>query len=128
MEQPSSRRVRPLVEEVAEFVVWWATQVECASAAARLRREGLITPGQEARALDLLAQLWESVVEVQPSSAVRTLAGRLLRTHPLRAADALQLAAALVWAGTPAGDVVVTLDQRLAEAAALEGFRVVPSR
>ncbi|HSJ25022.1 MAG TPA: hypothetical protein VK929_10160 [Longimicrobiales bacterium] len=58
---------------------------------------------------------------------VRTTAMRLLRTHPLRAADALQLAAALAWAPAPAGDVFVTLDERLATAATLEGFTVLPA-
>ena len=39
--------------------------------------------------------------EVLPAEAVREQAARLLRLHPLRAADALQLAAALVWADSP---------------------------
>ncbi|MFC1791802.1 hypothetical protein ACFL0I_04985 [Gemmatimonadota bacterium] len=52
---------------------------------------------------------------------------RLLRVHALRAADALQLSAALVWAGSPRGAELVTYDERLALAARLEGFRVVPA-
>jgi hypothetical protein len=54
-------------------------------------------------------------------------ARRLLAAHPLRAADALQLAAALV-ACDERSDMLafVTLDDRLAKAARRGGFVVVP--
>jgi hypothetical protein len=56
---------------------------------------------------------------------VKTLAGRLLRVHALRASDALQLGAALVWASARAdGKRLHTLDERLALAARREGFSV----
>ena len=59
---------------------------------------------------------------------VKASARRLLRLHPLRAADALQLGAALAWAdGAPEGLIVHTFDRRLAAAAEREGFRVIPS-
>jgi hypothetical protein len=46
-----------------------------------------------------------------------------LRVHPLRAADALQLAAAFIAAERrPSSLEVVTLDDRLAAAARKEGF------
>jgi uncharacterized protein len=58
--------------------------------------------------------------------AVKSYVTRLLRVHSLRAADALQLAAALVRAnGQPEGRLLCTLDERLAGAARREGF-VVP--
>jgi predicted nucleic acid-binding protein len=54
-------------------------------------------------------------------------ARRLLETHPLSAADALQLAAALVMTEErPTGTEFVTFDIRLAEAANKEGFPVLP--
>ena len=72
--------------------------------------------------LDSLAEGWN---EVQPVAAVRITARRLLRVHPLRTADALQLAAAVVAAeGVPASLDLVTLDDRLAAAARREGFVV----
>jgi hypothetical protein len=78
------------------------------------------------RVLDRLRASW---LEIEPSEALRQGAMRLLRVHPLRAADTLQLAAALVWAGIAAGRGFVTLDQRLADAARAEGFDVVmPAR
>jgi len=58
--------------------------------------------------------------------AVKRLAERLLETHPLRAADALQIGAALVAAESePETLEFVTLDRRQAEAAEREGFRVM---
>ncbi len=53
---------------------------------------------------------------------------RSVRTHNLSAANGLQLAAALTWSGeSPEGHELVTLDQRLHEAAEREGFTVVPN-
>jgi len=59
--------------------------------------------------------------------AVRTLASQLLRRHPLRAADALQLAAALMSGGPNIAAIeFVCLDERLRDAAMAEGASVVP--
>jgi predicted nucleic acid-binding protein len=51
----------------------------------------------------------------------------LLPVHALRAGDALHLAAALMWAASAGGAELVTLDERLALAARLEGFAVLPA-
>jgi hypothetical protein len=76
-----------------------------------------------ARRLAALAEQWE---EVQPGEVVRSTAVRLLRTHPLRTGDALQLAAAILAAdGDPRALPFVTLDDRLAVAADKEGFPVL---
>lgn len=51
---------------------------------------------------------------------------RLLRVHRLRAADAVQIAAAIVAADFQPGSLeFVTLDVRQADAAEREGFRVI---
>jgi hypothetical protein len=56
---------------------------------------------------------------------LRTVAERLLRVHPLRAAESLQLAAAIVAAERePVTLDLVSLDERLGDAASREGFRV----
>jgi len=107
------------------LVVWWGTPTECVSAIARAEREdGPGTTIQTAiRRLSGLQGVW---VEVEPSSSLRDQAARLLRTHPLRAADSLQLAAAITAAGgSPTGLPFVTLDDRLAIAADREGFPVI---
>jgi predicted nucleic acid-binding protein len=67
--------------------------------------------------------------EIEPSVAVRAQAGRVLLLHPLRAADALQLASAIVWAnGQASSHELVCLDHRLREAAQREGFTLLPKQ
>jgi hypothetical protein len=125
VEQPLSGRARELLAEDPEMVVWWATPVECASALARLRREGTLSEAAERDALANLELLRTGWHEILPGDPVRAQALRALRLHPLRTADALQLAAALEWAGSPASGELVCFDPRLREAAAREGFRVL---
>ena len=126
LEQPATALAREMLEVDPEIAAWWGTPVECASAAARLRRAERLSAVDESRVLDLLGRLQDSWLEVLPSQEVRNQALRLLRVHSLKAADALQLAAARMWAGDEPGATFVTLDERLALAARLEGFRVIP--
>lgn len=108
------------------LVVWWGTAVECTSAVARRERLGDHDTAATTAALERLSELEEGWEEIAPSVPVRDLARRLLRVHPLRAPDALQLAAALIAAGQePATLAFVTLDERLAAAARREGFEVL---
>lgn len=123
-----SEAATPAVKDIYRadpgMVVWWGTGTECASAIARVERAG--QPVAEAfTRLDELGGAW---LEVQPTDVVRRTATRLLRVHPLRAADALQLAAAIVASeGEPLTLPFVTLDRLLADAATREGFPTVPS-
>lgn len=76
--------------------------------------------------LERLRQLAAGWHEVDPSDIVHETAPRCLRVHQLRAADALQLAAAFIAAEQrPASLEVITLDERFASAAHREGFIVV---
>lgn len=123
--EAGSMRARALFETDPEMVVWWSTPVECTSSVARRERDGLAADvvAAQVRRLRALAARW---VEVSPSAAVREDAMRLLRVHVLRAADALQLAAALaICDGRPAGFPFVCADSRLRAAASREGFDVV---
>jgi predicted nucleic acid-binding protein len=109
--------------------VWWSTEVECVSALARLERESSAPSAAIEAALDRLAALRREWSEVAAGSAVRDVAKRLLRVHPLRAADSLQLGAAWMLAdGDPSSVTVVSLDDRLRDAARREGFQVLPAR
>jgi predicted nucleic acid-binding protein len=110
------------------LVVWWGTEIECVSAISR--RERMAESAEDtSAALDRLDELRAEWDEIEPTESIRRTARRLLRTHPLRAADALQLAAALNAAGDdPASLDVVTLDYRLIDAARREGFRVLPQQ
>lgn len=107
-------------------VVWWGTAVEVLSAICRLRREKLVSlPHQDAanRRLALLRKTWR---EVQPTSRLRDLAETCLERHELRAADSLQLAAALIWCNQkPRNRAFVCRDARLREAARREGFAII---
>jgi uncharacterized protein len=126
--EASTEAMQAIAEEDPVMCVWWASEVECVSALARLEREGALSDTATTVALERLDALAESWNEVQPVVAVRGVARRLLRVHTLRAADALQLAAAVVAAeGQPASLEIVTLDERLAAAARREGFSVQAS-
>ncbi len=102
--------------------------VECWSAFARLRREGLFDTNDEEQTRVMLARLATAWTEVLPSQALRDHAAHALQVHPLRAADALQLAAAFVWGqGQPVGQSFVCLDHGRRAAAQCEGFLLVPA-
>ena len=126
LEQEAPKEVEEFLAQDPDMAVWWGTSIECRSAAARLRREERLTVGEEDRVLELLDVLQSSWLEILPTEEVRNTAQRLLRVHALRAADALQLAAATVWAGSSDRAELVTYDERLALSARLEGFRVLP--
>ncbi len=109
-------------------VVWWITRSECVSALARKRREGTISPLGQARSRVVLHRLSQVWTEVLPRDVLRAQAEILLDRHPLRTADAYQLAAALDWRdGTPEGAGFVCFDERLREAVKAEGFEILPA-
>jgi len=122
LEQPRSAHARGLAAEDGEMMVWWGSAVECASAIARLHRDGQLSAPDERVARAMLGELSTASYEIQPGSAVRDQAMRVLRIHPLRAADALQLAAALEWSGGSASGTFISYDERLRDAASREGF------
>jgi predicted nucleic acid-binding protein len=108
------------------MLVWWGSSMECVSALGRLERAAALDAKGMALASGRLIQLTNSWHEIEPSEIVRESAVRFLRVHLLRAADALQLAAAFIAAERrPSSLEVITLDERLAEAARKEGFALV---
>jgi predicted nucleic acid-binding protein len=122
-----SEPMEDLAREDDALVVWWGSRVECASAIRRREREGGLQPDEARQALDLLTVLGDSWAEVTPTDPVRVAAERALAVHPLRAADAIQLAAAIIWKDRAAGPHdLVCLDERLRDAASREGFAVLP--
>lgn len=102
------------------------TAVEIVSALMRRSREGTLSQKNRDRALavldgDLAAML---VVELTPEIVTRAQA--LLRRHPLRAGDAIQLASCLQLQQALADEtvVLVAFDVRLVGAARAEGVKV----
>lgn len=124
--ETTSPRVRRWLADDPLVIVWTLTRVELLSALARRRREQSASEAALSRARREALAAWERWTEITAVEAVRGHAERLVETHPLRAADALQLGAAVVASGgRPSGFEFVTLDDRQAEAATREGFRVL---
>ena len=123
--QPGSTRADEWLAQDADTVLWTMTPVEITSALWRLVREGSVSES-EAQLADARAQEFSDASRVvTDAEGVKELARRSLRLHSLRAADACQLAAALVWSGgRPQGKTLLTFDQRLAASARREGFDV----
>jgi uncharacterized protein len=124
--ETTTRSLQALARRHSDMLVWWGSQVECASALSRLEHSALLDGKGAALAFGRLKQLADGWHEVEPSKIIRENALRFLRVHPLGAADALQLAAAFLAAERrPSSLEMVTLDERLAEAARKEGFELV---
>jgi hypothetical protein len=124
--ETQSARVRAWLRRDPVVVVWSLTRVELLSALARREREEPSAARGLLRARQRAISAWEEWSEVVAIEAVRRQAERLVSVHPLRAADALQLGAALVATELdPAGIELVTFDERLALAALKEGFSVL---
>ena len=70
--EASTARMLALAEEDPVMCVWWASEIECVSALARLEREGALTDSGVTVALERLDLLAEGWNEVQPVVAVRS--------------------------------------------------------
>lgn len=129
VQQPGSSAAGQALAEDDEMVVWWGTRLECAAALFRLIRGEAISVDDGKRALTGLSALASAWAEVDPSATVRERAQLLVAKHPLKAADALQLAAAIL-ALSPGRqeDGFVCLDRQLSSAARAERLHVVPTR
>ena len=124
--EPASQRLLALLDVDGGLIAWWGTPVECVSAISRRECDGDLDADSADAALARLRALEPAWTEVIPSPRIRGLAQRLLRVHPLRAADSLQLAAALVAADQdPTALSLACLDDGLAAAARREGFEIV---
>ncbi len=123
-EVDSGKRESDLRSDTA-MLVWYGTLAEIESALCRRLRENPAWSGEGVIAREKLRYLSDSWMEVEPTRMVRSRALRLLRVHSLRAADAFQLAAALVAFGEQTTDrQFLTGDSRLGAAALAEGFVV----
>jgi predicted nucleic acid-binding protein len=94
----------------------------------RARQSGAVDETELLRIRASLDYLIEGSLRIDPQTELQGVAVGLLFQHPLRAADSLQLAAALAWTeGRPAASEFVCLDLRLRAAAEAVGFSVLPS-
>jgi predicted nucleic acid-binding protein len=119
---PYTEIARPLLRRYA-VAAWWGTSIEVTSALTRLKRLGSLTDSEYLNAKVGGTQILTGSLVIEPSPTIKVLATEILEKYILRAGDALQLAAALQWCeGEPDGQVFLTADRRLAEAAELAGF------
>ena len=122
-EDHSSRLVE-LLKADRPFI-WWSSSVECLSGVYRRHREHGLSTTVLRSTLQRLEEFVRNADVIAPTAEVKNRAARLLAVHPLRAGDALQLAAALVGCEErPSGEGFVCLDRRLGQAAFREGFSV----
>jgi len=124
--QPATGALSRLMRKHRRMVVWWGTPVEVRSGMSRLVREGAMAEEGRRRALTRLGALRRSWAEVLPTERLRGIAEELPDRHGLRAAEAFQLAAAVVWCRErPVKQPFICFDRRLADAAERLGFAVV---
>ena len=126
--EPQSAVLAALVADDKEATIWWGTPLECHSALHRRHREHPFPAADMSGAIERIRMVVEHADTVSPSDELRRRAARLLAVHPLRAAEALQLAAALLWCEEqPHSEGFVSLDAKLRDAALKEGFSVLPA-
>ena len=126
VEEEGSPLALKWLREDQDVMLWGLTRVELASAIERRSREGRLRPPERSSALRMANRLADDAHEIVDLAAVRSRATAVLARHPLRAADAAQLGAALLVADPePASLTMVVLDRRLAAAAEREGLLVL---
>lgn len=127
--EESTSEILKIKRKFPDMVIWWGTRLECISAVERNFYEGKFSPELRAEITHRLTVLVNDAVEIQPVAIVCDRAERLIAVHHLKAADALQLAAALLATGERTKtNHFVCLDKRLSFAAANEGFMVLPAQ
>ena len=124
--EPVSNVMRERLAEDDRIATWAWSYTEIVSAVERRARDGAISRDQRSSVLQRLLLLADSWDEVTDILAVRSRANSLLARHPLRAADAGQLGAALLLQEQLVNSLTfVCLDRKLSAAARLEGLHVL---
>ena len=124
--QETSQRARQLYRSFAKQVVAWTTPIEATGAIYRATSIGGVTQANAKRGFDRLTQLQGRWAVVAADFRVRDISLDVLRSRDLRAADAVQLASALVWCKEKARHrSFVCFDRKLLAAAEAAGFDVL---
>ena len=127
VKQSKTAELSHVFQDDREVAIWWGTRVEALSGLVRSLRDGTLSQKQFDLAKKNLLDLVLECFVVEPTTVVLERAERLLLLHSLRAADALQLSAALIlFKEKPASNYFVTTDSRLVTAAKREGFLLAP--
>jgi len=116
-----------ILKDDQDVLLWCLSRVEVVSAMTRRLREQSLTFGEFQSAKIRLQHILEGAYQITALEKVMNRAVRLLEVHPLRAADACQLASVLVATQEdPYRVSLICFDERLKEAAIKEGFVVNP--
>ncbi len=108
-----------------QTVIWWGTTVETIGALCRAKREGRISGTEYTQAKAKVHAIESASQIILPGNRLRQQACLLLEQFQLRAADSMQLAAALAWCEeSPKGNVFLSFDDRLRATAETLGFTV----
>ncbi|MBI3723847.1 type II toxin-antitoxin system VapC family toxin [bacterium] len=130
VEERHSPGARGLARQDPAVVVWQFAETEAVSALTKRTRmqPPLSEVGLKAalERLDVLAGRWKVIqaLDEEKLKIVRARARALMLRYQLRAGDALQLAAALIYFDPPHRHGFVVVDGDLAEAADAEGLTV----
>ncbi len=125
--EPGSALVRELLETGEKVFTAGLTYAETHAAFARRRREGVLSPRITRRLALRFDKDWETYEVVLLNQEVLNQARQIVYRHILRSADAIHLASALLLAKRthePKSQFVCA-DQRLREAASLEGLHPI---
>jgi len=125
VKETGSPAVRAACDRSEALATSRLSYVEAYAAAARRVREGGLSRKARARFAENLERDWQDYAIVEVSEVVCRLAVELAGRHPLRAADALQLASALFLRESARQSVLfLCFDERLVAAAQEEGLAV----
>jgi predicted nucleic acid-binding protein len=125
VKENGSAAVRAACDRAEALATSRLSYVEAHTAAARRAREGNLSQKAKARFAENLERDWPRYVVVEVSEVVCRLAVELAGRHPLRAADALQLASALFLRESTRQPVLfLCFDERLVAAAQGEELAV----
>jgi len=117
-----SERMREFVARGEPMAVSALAFAEMHATFSRRRREGLLLASELEQIQLSFAADWETLLQVPLGAAVLKRVPRLCESHPLRGADAVHLASALLLQEEGLETVFACSDHRLLEAAATEGL------
>ncbi|HLG20790.1 MAG TPA: type II toxin-antitoxin system VapC family toxin [Bdellovibrionota bacterium] len=121
--EEGTAEVNALLSSSSEIFVAWLSLSECLAALARLERQKLLTREEFGVTKKNFLEDWERLRIVRETAELEPIVIRLIGKHPLRGADAVQLASAVYLREYDLPVTFVCSDRQLANMALEEGFK-----